>query len=79
MKHKKLILMAINVKEKTRINGAKLSTIKRQKVNNDAKPKEKVGAVLCFGWSQEERAKYLLNHMQLKTSMAGIIQSSYLQ
>jgi len=54
MKHKKLILMAINVKEKTRINGAKLSTMKRQKVKNDAKPKKKSRCSPMF-WLEPRR------------------------
>lgn len=38
MRQKKHILMARAAKEKTRINGARLSTMKRQKVKNEAKP-----------------------------------------
>ena len=76
MRQKTLILMARVAKEKTHIDGARLSTMKRQKVKNEAKSKKTIGAVLHFGASQEERAKILLFHTYLKTFMAGIIQSS---
>lgn len=40
MRHKKLILIARAAKEKTHINGTRLSTLKSQKVKNEAKPKK---------------------------------------
>lgn len=79
MRQKKLILVRRAAKEKTHINETRLSTLKRQKVKNEAKPKKTMGVGLHFGRSQEEREKILLFHMYLKTFMAGIIQSSCLQ